>query len=122
MKREVKTYQNLLVWQKGIEIVKMAYSLCRQMPKEELFALQSQIKRASVSVPSNIAEGYGQEYTKNYLRFLKIARGSLYELETQMIIARDLNFIEDGEFQSISNLMIEENKMLNAFIRSIESS
>lgn len=67
---DVKTYKNLLIWQKGIEIVKEIYLICKDFPSEELYGLQSQIKRCSVSIPSNIAEGWGRNYTKSYIQFL----------------------------------------------------
>ncbi|MEN3323382.1 four helix bundle protein [Mariniflexile soesokkakense] len=117
---EIKTYKDLLIWQKGIEIVKETYLLCKEIPNDELFGLQSQIKRSSISIPSNIAEGWGRNYTKNYLQFLKYSRGSLLELETQIIIAKELNFISTESFNKIQDLISEESKMLNAFIKSID--
>ncbi|NQY28660.1 MAG: four helix bundle protein [Flavobacteriaceae bacterium] len=116
----VTTYKDLLIWQKGIEIVKEVYLLCKELPKEELYGLTSQIKRSSVSIPSNIAEGWGRNYTKSYIQFLKYSRGSLLELETQIIIAKELDFISTVMFDKIQNLITEESKMLNAFIRSID--
>lgn len=82
--------------------------------------MQSQIKRSSISIPSNIAEGWGRNYTKNYLQFLRYSRGSLLELETQIIIAKELNFISTESFNKIQDLITEESKMLNAFIKSID--
>lgn len=117
---EIKTYKDLLIWQKGIEIVKEVYFLCKEIPNDEIFGLQSQIKRSSISIPSNIAEGWGRNYTKNYLQFLKYSRGSLLELETQIIIAKELNFISTESFNKIQDLITEESKMLNAFIKSID--
>ncbi len=117
---EIRTYKDLLIWQKGIEIVKETYLLCKEIPSDEIFGLQSQIKRSSISIPSNIAEGWGRNYTKNYLQFLKYSRGSLLELETQIIIAKELNFISTESFNKIQNLITEESKMLNAFIKSID--
>ena len=116
---DIKTYKDLLVWQKGIEIVKEIYILCKDLPKDEVYGLQSQMKRASISIPSNIAEGYGRNYTKSYVQFLKIARGSLLELETQVIISKELALITQDKYDNIINLITEENKMLNAFIKSI---
>ncbi|WP_347923757.1 four helix bundle protein [Pontimicrobium sp. SW4] len=117
---KIKTYKDLLVWQKGIEIVKETYLICKEIPNDELFGLQSQIKRSSISIPSNIAEGWGRNYTKNYIQFLKYSKGSLLELETQIIIAKELNFIATESFNKIQGLITEESKMLNAFIKSIE--
>jgi four helix bundle protein len=115
----IQSYKDLLVWQKGIALVKSIYLLCEKLPKEELFGLQSQMKRAAVSIPSNIAEGYGRNYTQNYIQFLRMARGSLLELETQFIISKELKLVGNELFQKVQGLITEENKMLNAFIRSI---
>tara|TARA_R110002073_G_scaffold279535_4_gene443687 strand:+ start:14828 stop:15190 length:363 start_codon:yes stop_codon:yes gene_type:complete len=117
---KISTYKDLLIWQKGVQIVKEIYIICKDFPKDELFGLQSQIKRSSISIPSNIAEGWGRNYTKNYLQFLKYSRGSLLELETQIIIAKELNFISTEKFNIIQDLITEESKMLNAFIKSID--
>lgn len=115
----IKSYKDLLIWQKGIEIVKETYLLCEKLPVKELYGLQSQMKRAAVSIPSNIAEGYGRNYTQNYIQFIKIARGSLLELETQVIISKELDLINENQSSKTLSLIIEENKMLNAFIKSI---
>lgn len=115
----IQSYKDLLVWQKGIALVKSIYLLCEKLPKEKRFGLQSQMKRAAVSIPSNIAEGYGRNYTQNYIQFLRMARGSLLELETQFIISKELKLVGNELFQKVQGLITEENKMLNAFIRSI---
>ena len=117
----IKSYKDLLVWQKGIVIVNEIYLLCTDLPKDEMYGLQSQMKRASISIPSNIAEGYGRNYTQNYIQFLRMARGSLLELETQIIISKELGFIKTDKFNQIINLITEENKMLNAFIKAIRT-
>lgn len=120
---EIKSYKDLLIWKKGIEIVLHSYKLVKNFPKDELYALTNQIKRAAVSIPSNIAEGYGRKSTQSYLSFVKIARGSLFELETQILIAKELQFIEDGEaFSDLLSLIDEESKMVNSFIAKLESS
>jgi four helix bundle protein len=116
---DIKTYKDLLIWQKGILLVKIIYTNLGSFPKDEIFGLQSQIKRAAVSIPSNIAEGWGRSSTVSYSHFLKIARGSLYELETQIIIAKELNFISQLNFNEITQIITEESKMLNAFIKSL---
>ena len=97
------------------------YQLVKSFPNEELYALTSQIKRCTISIPSNIAEGYGRKSTKNYIQFLRISRGSLFELETQLIIANKLNYITDKEIaDTIFNLIAEEGKMLNSFIKKLD--
>ncbi len=120
MNSAVKSYKDLLVWQKGIQIVKEVYLICQNFPKEEIYGLQSQIKRSSISIPSNIAEGWGRNYTKSYVQFLNYSRGSLLELETQMIISKELDFVSEEQFVKIQDLITEESKMLNAFIKSID--
>ena len=86
----MSTYKNLIAWKKGVEITKEVYALSGELPISEKFNLISQMNRAAISIPSNIAEGWGRESSKSYLMFLKIARGSLYELETQIIITNFL--------------------------------
>lgn len=115
----IKTYKDLMIWQKGIALVKLVYNNLEGFPKDEIFGLQSQIKRASVSIPSNIAEGWGRDSTQNYIQFLRISRGSLFELETQIIIAKELNYISESNFNEIIVLITEESKMLNAFIKTL---
>lgn len=118
---EIKSYKDLLIWQKGIELTEKVYQLVKTFPNDELYALTSQIKRCSISIPSNIAEGYGRKSTKNYIQFLRISRGSLFELETQLIIAKKLNYITDEEIaDTIFNLIEEEGKMLNSFIKKLD--
>lgn len=120
---EIKSCKDLLIWQKGIEIVVLTYKLVSSFPKDELYALSSQIKRSSVSIPSNISEGYGIQSTQSYIQFIKIARGSLCELETQLLIAKKLDFISDEKlFSELTNQIIEESKMINSFLNKLESS
>lgn len=116
---QIQSYKDLLIWQKGIALVKSVYLLCEKLPKDEMFGLQSQMKRAAISIPSNIAEGYGRNYSQNYIQFLRMGRGSLLELETQLIISRELKLVGKELFQKVQGLITEENKMLNAFIKSI---
>ena len=89
----MKSYRNLIVWQKSMVLVTMIYKFTVKLPNEEKFGLISQIKRSAISVPSNIAEGYCRNYRKDYSRFLQIARGSLFENQTQLEIAVNLSFI-----------------------------
>jgi four helix bundle protein len=98
----MKSYKDLLIWQRSRTLVVTVYKVVSKFPKEELFALTSQIKRCSISVPSNIAEGWGRDTNKNFINFLNIAKGSLYELETQLIIAADLKYIELSISEEIS--------------------
>jgi len=119
----IKSYKDLLIWQKGIKITNDVYALVMSFPNEELYALTSQIKRSTVSIPSNIAEGFGRNSTKSYLHFLKISRGSLFELETQLIIAKNQNFIKNDDlFDTIMNHIFEESKMINSYINKLEKA
>jgi four helix bundle protein len=117
---EFKTYKDLLIWQKGISLVKEVYRCTETFPADEKFGLTSQIRRSAVSIPSNIAEGWGRESNASNVQFLKIARGSLTELETQLIIAFELNFIEKDKYDKLIELITEEAKMLNSFIASVK--
>ena len=117
----VKSYKELLIWQKGIKIVVLIYKLTKDFPKEEMYALTSQLKRASVSVPSNIAEGFGRQTDKSFNHFLNISRGSLNEIETQLTIAKELDFVvDDNLFNEILFLIEEESKMINAFSKNLK--
>ena len=114
-------YKHLEVWKKAIQLVKIVYALAKQLPPEEKYALSDQIRRAVVSIPSNIAEGNGRASNRDYAHFLAIARGSLYETMTQLDIAQELEFIggDDSQRQSMNeaeSLAIELRKMLTAMI------
>lgn len=115
----MNSYRDLIVWQKSMILVTLIYKLTKQFPKDEKFGLTSQIKRSSVSIPSNIAEGYGRKYTKEYSRFLQIARGSLYECQTQFEIALNLDFIKSEDLKAINQISMEVEKMLNSLINKI---
>jgi four helix bundle protein len=119
----IKSYKDLLIWQKGIELTDDIYSLVKTFPNDEIYSLTSQIKRSTISIPSNIAEGFGRNSTKSYLNFLKISRGSLFELETQLIIAKNQNFIQNIElFDKIMKMITEEGKMINSYINKLDKS
>ena len=118
-KTKISSYKDLLVWQKAIKLVKETYLLTRQLPEDEKFGLISQMKRCSVSIASNIAEGWGRNSTKSYIQFLRIARGSLLELETQLIICKELTYVSVETYDKINDLIVEESKMLNALIKAI---
>ena len=119
---EIKSYKDLLIWEKGITIVKLVYELVKAFPQEEIYALSSQLKRASVSIPSNIAEGYGRNTDRSFSHFLDIARGSLFEIETQLVIAKELGFITNEKiYQELLNQIEEESKMINAFSKKLKS-
>lgn len=116
---EIKTYRDLEVWQRAIELVKVIYSLCKKLPKEELYSLSDQMRRAAVSVPSNIAEGYGRSGSKDYPHFLSVALGSTYELETQLILGEELGFFEINENAEALELCGRIGMMLNKLIKRL---
>ncbi len=116
----MESFRELIVWQRSLKLVRSVYEVTRGFPKEEIFGLKMQIRRCATSIPSNIAEGYGRQHTSEYVRFLQIARGSLFELVTQLEIALSLSYILD-----ISNLEKECDeiaKMLNSLIRKLSES
>ena len=118
----MRNYKNLKIWEQGIEIVKQVYVLLEQLPSAEKFGLKSQITRAAVSIPSNIAEGCSRNSEVEFKRFLEIAMGSLFEVQTQLIIIQELNFIESEELKSIFQLIETEGKMINGLINTIKNS
>ena len=115
-------YEELVVWQRSMELVKEIYLLVRKLPKEETYALSDQMRRAVVSIPSNIAEGYGRKSKTEYIRFLDIARGSQYELETQIQICVMLEFINEKDAENTFTLISEVGKMLNVLINKLQSN
>jgi len=114
------SYKNLLAWQKAMLLVKEIYTVTKLYPKEELFALTSQTKRAAVSIPSNIAEGCGRKLKKDTSHFLYISRGSLYELEIHLNIAVMIEILSEASFQKITLILDECLKILNGLIRRYE--
>ena len=115
----MESYRELTVWQKSMLLVKETYLLCRLLPNEEMYALSSQMRRASISIPSNIAEGFGRGSRKDYTHFLAIAKGSAYELDTQIRAAIMLDFFEAEKAETALNLCEEICKMLNALIKKL---
>jgi four helix bundle protein len=109
----LKSYKELIVWQKSMKLVKEVFLITDKFPKSETYGLSSQMRRSAISIPSNIAEGYGRKSKKEYSQFYSIAYGSTLELETQLIISKDLNFIDINDFQRINSLLEEVAKMLN---------
>ncbi|MDC9723038.1 MAG: four helix bundle protein [Urechidicola sp.] len=116
----MKTYRELIVWQKSMELVKATYKVSRLFPEYEKFGLSSQIQRCIVSVPSNIAEGYCRNSLNDYIRFLNIATGSLYEFQTQIEIASNLNYIEKDTFNKIFEDSREIERMMSSLIRKLK--
>lgn len=116
----MKNFKNLKVWQKGMDLVKNVYKSSKNFPKEELFGLTSQIRRSAISIPSNVAEGSGRRTEKEFNRFLDIALGSSFELETQLIIAHELEFLSDENFLHLNTELDEEQKMIIGLQKSLK--
>ncbi len=114
MSGEIKSFRDLVVWQKSMDLVELVYTIAGEFPTEERFALSSQVRRAAVSVPSNIAKGYGRRSTADYIRFLQIALGSVYELETQLELVVRLRFSNQDIVKDTLELCVEIEKMLIA--------
>jgi four helix bundle protein len=114
------SYRDLIVWQKSMSLVTLIYKLVADLPVNEKYGLTPQIKRSAISISSNIAEGYGRNYRKDYSRFLQIARGSLFENQTQLEIAVNLDFIKANDLEEIKELSVEVEKMLNSLIKKLE--
>lgn len=117
----MKSYTDLDVWKKARQLVKDIYLITRRFPKEELYGLTNQMRRAAVSVPSNIAEGHGRNTAKDSLQFFFIARGSLYELETQIFVCFDLELIIQTDLDILVNDIIGCKKLLNGLMRYFET-
>jgi four helix bundle protein len=118
-KEKVNSYKDLVVWQKSLTLVKLVYQLTWSFPADEKFGLVSQMRRAAVSVPSNLAEGHARNTTGEFIQFISHAEGSLAELETQVILAAELSFCSSTEVQPIQDLIEEVQKMANALRRSL---
>ena len=114
----MKSHKDLIVWQKSMDHVAAIYVATKAFPNDELFGIVSQMRRAAVSIPSNIAEGYGRLYDKETVKFLSNALGSASELETQLIISKDLGYLLIEDFQKLINQIEEIIRMLSALIKS----
>jgi four helix bundle protein len=120
MQQNIETYRDLEAWKLAIRLTKFIYRASEKFPQDERFGLTSQIRRAAVSVASNIAEGWGRGTTSDYARFLRMARGSIFEVETQIVIARELGFIGDEVFNPVDELLRDTGRVLAGLLRSIE--
>ena len=118
---KVKNYRDLLVWKQGIELVKLIYQITKNFPKEELYGLTSQIRRSAISIPSNIAEGHARDSLKEYLHFLSIAAGSLAELQTQLVIARELLMVKIEDVSEAELLVDKTLKMVRNLQRALKT-
>ncbi len=118
----MKNYKELNIWKSGIEIVKATYQLSKLLPESEKFGIISQMNRAAVSIPANVAEGSGRNSDRDYVRFIQIALGSAFELQTYFIIIVEMNWVKIDEIEKCQKLLEEEIKMMQAFIRKLSES
>ena len=119
MEEKIKSFKDLRIWQKGIEIVTDIYTLTKKFPKEELFSLTSQLRRSAISIPSNIAEGFKRFHNKEYKQFLFITLGSCAELETQIIIAKELKYINENEEAKLVEKLDHICRMTSSLIKKL---
>ena len=113
----MKTHKDLNVWQESIALVTLIYEKTKSFPKDELFSLTSQIRRCAVSIPSNISEGAARESNKEFIRFLYISQGSITELDTQLLIANNLNFLSKEDYINLDEKLVSIRKMLAGLIK-----
>jgi len=117
----LRNFKDLLVWQKSYALALEVYRATASFPNHEVYGLTAQIRRAAVSIPSNIAEGYSRGHRVEYVRFASVAYGSLAELETQLMLARDLGYLQQTGYEALANEYSELERMLSALIRSLKN-
>ncbi len=117
---KINSYKELIVWQKSYELTRKIYSVTEDFPRKEDFSLTSQMRRCSLSIPSNIAEGYRRAHRKEFIQFLQIAYGSASELEVQLLLAKDVGYIDEELYKTCDSLLTEVLKMLNVMITKIK--
>ena len=116
---EIRNYRDLLIWRKGVQLVKWIYQLTREFPTEERFGLVNQMQRSATSIPANIAEGQARQHTKEFRQLLFIALGSIAELDTQIVIARELDYIAEENATELNGEIIELQKMIHTLIKRL---
>ena len=119
--KRIRSYRDLDVWQRGIDVVVACYKLTKRFPKDELYGLVSQIRRSAVSIPANIAEGSGRDHTGDYVRHLSFAMGSLAELETHIVIARRLQYLSGAKSQVLLRSTDELGRMLRGLTKKLKA-
>lgn len=118
---KIQKIEQLNVWKKGRELVSVVYEITENFPHEEKFGLVSQMRRSAVSVPSNIAEGFGRRSKMDKLRFYDIAMGSLYEFQNQLVLANDLKFVDQARHDTTISLLLEVQRLLRAWMRGLRN-
>lgn len=122
MAQKAQSYRDLIAWQKAIDCVEVIYQLTKRFPVEENFGLTAQIRRSATSIPANIAEGYGRLHSGDYLRFLSIARGSLFETETHLYLALRLGYCQSDMHDQILDQLQVVSRLIQGLIRSVKQS
>jgi four helix bundle protein len=118
----IRSYKDLIAWQKSVDLVEAVYVATRSWPKEEIYGLTLQVRRAAVSISSNIAEGQGRALIREFVHHLRIARGSLFEVETQLIISRRLGYIDPDQSKALLAQVAEVSKLLSGLLRSLSQA
>ena len=118
----IKSYRDLRVWQDSMTLAAECYQLTRSFPKEEMFGFTSQIRRSAASIPANIAEGHGRENTQSFIQYLRIAQGSLKELETHWLLAERVGLVEKGDIEQVIRQCESLGKMVRLLIRSLQQN
>lgn len=121
MEGKIKNFTDLIAWQEGHKLVLMVYNITKTFPKEELFGLVSQMRRCSVSITSNIAEGFSRGSSKEKIQFYNTARGSLTELQNQLLIGKDIEIILNNKFQEVSSQSVKVHKLINGLIKKLKN-
>ena len=119
--KKIRSFTDLETWKEGHKLVLMIYEITKLFPKDELFGLVSQIRRCAVSVTSNIAEGFSRQSFKEKIQFYFMSRGSVTELQNQLLVARDVGYLEESKFQEIAEQTVRVHKILNALITASKS-
>jgi four helix bundle protein len=116
---KVNSYKDLIIWKRSMDLVEIVYKLTENFPSKENFGLISQMRRAAISIPANIAEGYGRQSTGSYSQFLSISRGSLFELETQIEISLRLKYLNESDSDKLLSEIVEISKMISSLISKL---
>ena len=117
---DVRTFRDLIAWQKGVRLSLLAYRLTKRFPDEEKFGMVSQMRRSAVSIPANIAEGYGRGRRAEYIRYLEIGRGSLFELQTYLELAQEMKWVDGEDLAAVARLADEVDRIVSALLRSLK--
>jgi len=119
MEKDIKSFRDLNIWHKGIDLVKNVYKESQNFPREEIYGLTNQLRRAAISIPSNIAEGHIRQHRTEFRQFLSVALGSLAELETQVVISKELNYISDETLRNLIEQVHSLGRMIRGLIKKL---